>query len=154
MFVVDERGYGALLLEAVAGVAPELDPAVALGAEAAARGALLTHGCWEEAVPGFDDIEPEQMLASAAVGERLAEVLDEWAAFDPAAAVGPLLVVQGEADTSVLPTFTEGLVDELDAGGVDADYRTYAGADHETVLADSAQDVAGWLTARLAGEPT
>ena len=154
MFAVEERGYGALLLAAVAGVAPELDPAVALGAKAAARGALLTHGCWEEAVPGFDDIEPEQMLASAAVGERLAEVLADWAAFDPAAAVGPLLVVQGEADTSVLPAFTEDLVDELSASGVDVDYRTYADADHETVLADSAQDVAAWLAARLAGDPT
>ena len=54
---------------------------------------------------------------------------------------------------STLPAFTEGLVGELSAVGVDVDYRTYAGADHETVLADSAQDVAGWLTARLAGEP-
>ena len=154
MFLVEGRGYGVLLLEAVAGVAPELDPRVALGDEAATRTALLTHGCWEEAVPGFDDIDPEQMLASPAIGERLAEVMDDWAPLDPAAAQGPLLVVQGEADTSVLPPFTDELVDELCTNGVDVDYRTYADAGHDAVLAAAADDVASWLAANFEGRPS
>ncbi len=153
MFLVEGRGYGALLLEAVAGVAPELDPRVALGPEASTRAALLTHGCWEEAVPGFDDIDPEQMLASPAIGERLAEVMDDWAPLDPTAAQGPLLVVQGEADTSVLPPFTAELVDELCSNGTDVDHRTYPDAGHDAVLAEAADDVAAWLAARFAGEP-
>ena len=127
---------------------------MALGPEAATREALLTHGCWEEAVPGFDDIPPEEVLASPEVGERLAEVLADWADFDPAAAVGPLLVVQGEADESVFPVFTEELVDELCTAGVVVDDRTYPGAGHDSVLAASADDVAGWLTATLSGEAT
>ena len=153
MFLVEGRGYGALLLEAVAGVAPELDPRVALGPEASTRAALLTHGCWEEAVPGFDDIDPEQMLAGPAIGERLAEVMADWAPLDPTAAQGPLLVVQGEADTSVLPPFTDELVEELCSNGTDVDHRTYPGAGHDAVLAAAADDVAAWLAARFAGQP-
>ncbi len=71
--------------------------------------------------------------------------MDDWAPLDPAAAAGPLLVVQGEADTSVLPPFTDELVDELCANGVDVDYRTYADAGHDAVLAAAADDVAAWL---------
>lgn len=153
MFQIEGRGYAVLLLEAVAGVAPDLDPSAALGAEAAERVALLTHGCWEEAVPGFDDIDPADMLADPASGERLAEVLADWAAYDPAEAQGPLLVVQGEADPDVLPPITAQLVDELCETGAAVEYRTYPGAGHDEVMADSASDAAAWLTARFADDP-
>ena len=84
MFAVPEgRGYGALLLEAAAELDPQLDPAVALTPTAAAREALLTHGCWEEAVPGFDDLDAAGMLASPEVGERLGVVLNELLRLEP-----------------------------------------------------------------------
>ncbi len=153
MFVVEGRGYGVLLLEAVAEVAPELAPPVALGAEAAGREALLTHGCWEEAVPGYDDIPPDQMLASPAIGERLSEVLADWAAYDPTGAVGPLLVAQGESDESVPPPLTTQLVDELCELGVPVEYHTYEGVSHDPVMEASADDAATWLAARMAGDP-
>ena len=153
IFQLEGRGYAVLLLEAVAGVAPDLAPAVALGPEAASREALLTHGCWEEAVPGFDDIDPADMLASPKVGQRLADVMASWAAYDPADARGPLLVVQGEADESVLPPLTADLVDQLCKTGRTVTYRTYPGAGHDEVMAASASDAAAWLSARFAGDP-
>lgn len=153
MFGIEGRGYAALLLAAVAGVAPDLAPSVALGPEAAAREALLTHGCWEEAVPGFDDIEATDMVASPEIGPRLGEVLADWAAYDPADAVGPLLVVQGEADDSVLPPITAQTVDELCAAGPAVVSRTYPGAGHDEVMAASADDTAEWLSARFADQP-
>ncbi len=153
MFQIEGRGYAVLLLEAVAGVAPDLDPRVALGPVAKTREALLTHGCWEEAVPGFDDIDPADMLTGPEVGERLAEVLSEWAAYDPAEVQGPMLVVQGEADPDVLPPITAQLVADLCESGAPIEYRTYPGAGHDEVMADSAEDAAAWLTARFAGDP-
>lgn len=153
MFQVPGRGYAVMLLEAVAGVAPELAPAVALGPEAATREALLTHGCWEEAVPGFDDIVPEDMLASPEVADDLAEVLADWAAYEPADAAGPLLVVQGEADESVPPPLTAELVDELCSHDVAVDDRTYPGAGHDEVMAAASSDMATWLAARFADDP-
>jgi pimeloyl-ACP methyl ester carboxylesterase len=152
MFGIEGRGYAVLLLEAVAGVAPDLAPAVALGPEAATRTALLTHGCWEEAVPGFDDIAPDDMLADPEIGQRLAEVMADWAAYDPTEARGPLLVVQGEADAEVLPPLTALLIDELCPTGAAIEYRTYPGAGHDEVMAAAADDLAAWLTARFAGE--
>lgn len=153
MFGIEGRGYAVLLLEAVAGIAPDLDPAVALGPEAASREALLTHGCWEEAVPGFDDIPPDQMLAETDVGLRLAEVLSVWAAYDPATVAGPMLVVQGEADESVLPPITAQLVDDLCVHRTTIEHRTYPAAGHDEVMAASSADVAAWMAARLAGGP-
>jgi alpha-beta hydrolase superfamily lysophospholipase len=153
MFAIEGRGYAVLLLAAVAGVAPDLAPSAALGLEAASREALVTHGCWEEAVPGFDDIPPEQMLADPDAGQRLADVLAEWAAYDPATVVGPMLVVQGEADDSVLPPLTAQLVDDLCAHRRPIEYRTYAGAGHDEVMAASSADAAAWMAARMAGEP-
>ncbi|MCB1005155.1 MAG: prolyl oligopeptidase family serine peptidase, partial [Acidimicrobiales bacterium] len=153
MFEIEGRGYAVLLLAAVAGVAPDLAPSVALGTEAAGREALVTHGCWEEAVPGFDDIEPAEMLSGPDVGPRLAEVLAEWAGYDPATVVGPLLVVQGEADTEVLPPITAQTVLDLCEHTSDVDHRTYPGADHDSVMAASSEDASAWMAARLAGEP-
>lgn len=153
MFSVAEgRGYGALLLEAAAEFDPRLDPAVSLQPEAAQRETLLTHGCWEEAVPGFDDLDETQMLAVPDVAERLAEELDDWGTSDPQAASGPLLMVHGEADEALPPALTAQLVDELCAAGVTVEYRTYPGAGHDAVLAASGNDAATWLAARLTGD--
>ena len=99
------------------------------------------------------DLPPEQMLAQPDVGERLARVLTEWAAYDPATVVGPMLVVQGEADDSVLPPLTAQLVDDLCAHRRPIEYRTYAGAGHDEVMAASSADAAAWMAARMAGEP-
>jgi len=156
MFGVPEgRGYGALLLEAAAELDPALDPAVALRPVAAAREPLLTHGCWEEAVPGFADLEASAMLTSPAVGDQLAEVLDDCCRSDSAAARGPLLVVHGDQDESVPPVLSAELVDELCPEGVAVEYRTYPGAGHDGVLAAADDDVARWLTDRLADrDPT
>ncbi len=152
MFQIKGRGYAVLLLEAAAKVAPDLDPTVALGPEAAKRVALVTRGCWEEAVPGFDDIDPDKMLSDPAVGRRLAEVMTEWAAYDPATVQGPLLVVQGEADDSVLPPITAKLVDDLCTHSRAVRYRTFPGAGHDEVMAASKADAAAWIAGRLAGD--
>jgi alpha-beta hydrolase superfamily lysophospholipase len=152
MFGIEGRGYAVLLLEAVAGIAPDLAPAAALGPEAASREARVTHGCWEEAVHGFDDIPPQRMLAQPDVGQRLADVLAEWAAYDPATVVGPMLVVQGEADESVLPPITAQLVGDLCAHRNTIVYRTYPGTGHDEVMAASSTDAAAWMAARMDGE--
>jgi len=154
MFAFESCGYAVMLLEAVAEVAPDLDPAGALGEEAASREALITHGCWEETVPGFDDIAPEEMLADPSVRTRLSEELLTWGSNDPAAATGPLLVVvQGEADEALPPALSDLRVDELCAAGITVDYRTYPDTGHDAVMATSPNDTAEWTAARLAGDP-
>ena len=92
-------------------------------------------------------------MATPDVGSRLAEVLAVWAAYDPAAATGPMLVVQGDADESVLPPITAQLVEDLCAQGGTIEYRTHPGAGHDAVMAASSADAAAWMAARLDGEP-
>jgi pimeloyl-ACP methyl ester carboxylesterase len=152
MFLVPERGYGVLFLAGASTVEPRLDPAVSLGAGAATRQALLTHGCWEEAVPGFEDIPSEEMLAGPEVAELLGSVLLEYASYDPARITGPLLVVHGEEDLSLPIELTEEVVADLCAAGVAVDFRRYPGSGHDEVLAASSGDSAEWIAARVAGE--
>jgi alpha-beta hydrolase superfamily lysophospholipase len=152
LFTIEGRGYGAFLLEALAEVEPRLDPAVAMGPEAAKREPLLTHGCWEEAVPGFDDIDPADMLASPEISDLLGEVLTDYAGYDPTEATGPMLVVQGEADDAVPPPLTADLVEQLCSAGVAVESRTYPGTGHDEVMAASLADSSAWFSARLAGE--
>ncbi len=152
MFEVPEgRGYGALLLEAAAELDPRLDPSVALTPTAAAREPLLTHGCWEEAVPGFDDLDASEMLAAPEVATLLGDVLEDCCASDAGEAHGPLLVVHGEADASLPLLLISQLVDGLCAAGVPVEYRTYPGSGHDEVLAASADDARAWSSGRLAG---
>lgn len=153
MFMVPERGYGVLFLAGASTVEPRLDPAVSLGAEAATRQALFTHGCWEEAVPGFEDIPSEEILSGPEIGELLATVLQEYASYDPARITGPLLVVHGEEDLSLPIELTQEVVGDLCAAGVAVDFRTYPGSGHDEVVAASWADSATWMAARLAGKP-
>jgi predicted esterase len=85
------------------------------------------------------------------VGQRLGEVLDACCSSDADAAVGPVLMVHGDADESLPPFLSAELVEELCDAGVAVQYRTYPGAGHDGVLAAAADDAARWLTDRLAG---
>jgi predicted esterase len=64
-----------------------------------------------------------------------------------------MLVVQGEADESVLAPITDQLVDDLCSSLPTVEYRTYPDTGHDAVMAASRADVAVWLAARLAGDP-
>ncbi|MGI9578544.1 MAG: lipase family protein [Microthrixaceae bacterium] len=153
MFSVPGRGYGVLFLAAAATVEPRLDPSVALGPQAAERQALYTHGCWEEAVPGFDDVDPEDMLASPEITGLLTEVLNDYAGYDPSQASGPLMVVHGALDESLPVQLTQNLVEDICAQDVHVLFRIYPGAGHDAVLGASSADTASWLADRLAEEP-
>jgi len=60
------------------------------------------------------------------------------------------LIVQGLADTTVLPAITQQLVDNMKAKGSSVDYKTYANETHSSVLIPSATDVGVYLSALFA----
>ena len=60
------------------------------------------------------------------------------------------LVVQGLADTTVLPAITQQLVTSMQAKGSSVDYKTYANETHSSVLTPSATDVGIYLAALFA----
>ncbi len=59
----------------------------------------------------------------------------------------PVLLMQGDADTSVPPPLTALTADQLAAAGTDVTYATVPGADHYTLLPTVADRVAAFLTA-------
>lgn len=77
------------------------------------------------------------------------------------AVAGPVLLLQGEAD-SVLPLeFADAVADRLCHKGVDVDYRTYPGLEHDTYpgvvtgITDGAMpDILAWVADRFDGRPT
>lgn len=66
---------------------------------------------------------------------------------------GPVLLLQGGRDDLVQPSWTSLLDRELCGLGDVVQYRTYPGADHESLLRAAFPDVTTWLRERLRGRP-
>ncbi|MFC8383328.1 alpha/beta hydrolase family protein [Nocardia sp. NPDC057272] len=79
----------------------------------------------------------------------LVRVLDDN---DPSglALTTPMLVLQGKADTVVLPAGTDAMVAQQQLTGQPVEYRTYPGVDHRAILGASNDDALAWVNARFA----
>jgi alpha-beta hydrolase superfamily lysophospholipase len=73
---------------------------------------------------------------------------------------GPLLLLQGEADTVIPREFIDDVAVAMCRKGVQVDYRTYPGLEHDTYpgwvvgITDGAMpDMLDWAAARFNGEP-
>jgi pimeloyl-ACP methyl ester carboxylesterase len=62
---------------------------------------------------------------------------------------GPVLIEQGLADTTVIPSFDQQLSQELARKGAKVTYHTYAGATHTGVLAAAAKDATAFVRTHL-----
>jgi pimeloyl-ACP methyl ester carboxylesterase len=62
---------------------------------------------------------------------------------------GPVLIEQGLADTTVIPSFDQQLSQELTKNGAKVTYHTYAGATHSGVLTAAAKDATAFLRKHL-----
>lgn len=65
----------------------------------------------------------------------------------------PLLLVQGTADTTVVPARTRDLNARLCRNGQVTEYVEVPGADHGNVGSRHSAEIRAWMNARLAGEP-
>lgn len=65
----------------------------------------------------------------------------------------PVLITQGSADTLVIPSATNNLVQTYCANGTNVALKTYDGATHTMIGYQSADDVAAWMAQVLAGGP-
>jgi pimeloyl-ACP methyl ester carboxylesterase len=61
----------------------------------------------------------------------------------------PLLIAQGEKDTTVFPAFTQDTVDDLRGRGGKVTYRTFPEGTHAGILADARQATLAFLRKRL-----
>ena len=105
----------------------------------------VSQGFWATAIPR------QQFLPAA----DLAAVLDVAAVNEPdrLSIAVPTLVMQGTADDTVLPAWTDAVVRGLCSRGSALLYTTYPGATHETIVSAAAPQLRDFVDARFAGTP-
>jgi alpha-beta hydrolase superfamily lysophospholipase len=129
------------------------DPSVSyddlLGPEAAAKADVFDSACAKDLGRAFNTVNP--LLAPGAATKPV--LVDYLAANDPGHQPinVPVLIAQGDADTTVLPSLTRTLVDNMCAQGDTVELHTYPGADHTSVIFSSLSDARAFIAARLAG---
>jgi pimeloyl-ACP methyl ester carboxylesterase len=143
-------GEAALILRGLDIVAPALGIPGLLSDQAAALYPLTLTECLD--VLGrpdqFGGIAPADLLRDYADRTPAVKALD---ANDPENLTlrTPLFVAQGTADQTVLPFFTEGLVDQLRAKGAKVRFKTYEGVDHVSIPFPARGDARAYLRARV-----
>lgn len=104
----------------------------------------LTTGYWSTAI-ARDQFLPEPDVA--AFGTMAAA--NEPGGLRIAA---PTMIMQGTADKTVPPGWTNSLAGQLCANGTGLAYRPVAGRDHNGVMVGGAEEAHAWVAARFAGE--
>ena len=97
----------------------------------------------------FGNIAPKDVLKAGATTARIDAALK---AMNPNLKIkAPVLIAQGLGDTTVFPSFTEALVNELKKSGDKVTYDTFTGLTHSGVVTDPAAQavVSKWIKARL-----
>jgi fermentation-respiration switch protein FrsA (DUF1100 family) len=101
------------------------------------------------AATSFGGLAPKDLFKPGTDFAPLAKLLD---AQDPSHLTirTPVLVVQGSADTTVIPLFTDKLVTELkDNGTKSMTYDKVAGVDHGGIVSAGASTATRWIARRL-----
>ncbi len=95
----------------------------------------------------FGALAPAQLARPGADLSRLIRLLD---AENPALKIrAPVLILQGSADTTLFPAFTDQLVGELKAKHDTVTYRKYPGVQHGTIVGAGGSAATAFLAARL-----
>ena len=97
----------------------------------------------------FGNIAPNAVLKPGVTTASIDAVLK---AMNPNVKIkAPVLVAQGLDDTTVFPSFTQALVNELKTSGDNVTYDTFPGLTHSGVVTDPAAGAAvlAWIKARL-----
>jgi hypothetical protein len=129
-----------------------VDPADFLSPEALAASPVITQGCVQDIIttmagPAGADDYFTQDPRDTPTGTTWVEEND------PGQVAGsPLLLVQGGADTLVVPARTDALFDRLCGIGQVTERLDIPTANHDTVVDESMDQVAEWIHARFAAD--
>lgn len=99
----------------------------------------------------YGGVPANQLIRPTADVSAILEVIDANGA-ESLAPPGPVLVLQGLRDMTVMPPTSAALVTRYTARGVDVTYRTYPDAAHGTVVADGGADATAFIATHLEGQ--
>ncbi|MEO7556053.1 MAG: lipase family protein [Acidimicrobiales bacterium] len=145
------QGYLAMIAAGVVAADPKVKLADLLSPEALAQADVLESGCSSDINKVLGSVRP--LLGADGVTQP--DLVAYLKRSDPGHAVtaAPVLVVQGEADTTVLPPLTAALLINMCALGDTVELRTYPGAGHTDVILSALGDIRAFIASRLAGTP-
>jgi alpha-beta hydrolase superfamily lysophospholipase len=145
-------GYLAMGIEGFHAAYPEADPAAVLTPEALATANLATTQCAGAVMQAYSGTTSTVLAHDPLSIPVIQKLLHENSAGNrPAGA--PLLVVQGNADTTIPQALTDTWTKKACALGDTVASTIYPGATHTSVIAAARSDVLSWLADRAAGTP-
>ena len=149
----DFKGLTALAVMILYSAAREsgVDPSTLVTAEIAALLPKIEQVCSAQlgGVDIFGNIAPKDVLKAGATTASIDAALK---AMNPNVKIkAPVLVAQGLGDTTVFPSFTQALVNELKTSGNKVTYETFPALTHSGVVTDpaAAAVVLAWIKAQL-----
>jgi pimeloyl-ACP methyl ester carboxylesterase len=143
-------GLASLIIRAVDATSPDLGIASQLSDPATALYPQTLTKCLPdlEKTDSFGGLAPASLFKA---GADTAPLIAKLNANDPEDLVfkTPLLIEQGEADTTVFPGLTDETVAEYKSHGMHPTYDTYDGVTHEQVVKTGAKDASAWIAKRF-----
>lgn len=131
-----------------------------LTAAARERLSLTGPGCLNVVMAGYADLTGDQTLRPTALRDKAFIGYLSRNSVGAAPVAGPVLLLQGEADTVVPPELTASVAASLCESGATVEYRTYPGLVHDTWpggaigINDGAMpDILAWVADRFSGKP-
>jgi pimeloyl-ACP methyl ester carboxylesterase len=146
------RMVGIMALYGIATDHPELEPDDYLSEQAAAHEHVIDEGCTNEIVGEMLQVPAEVLYDHDPIETEPARSI--VAENDPGhvAVDVPLLVVQGTADTWVVPARTEVLMAQLCSVGQVVELLEIPDATHDSVVAQATPGITAWFSDRLSGD--
>jgi dienelactone hydrolase len=146
-------GLGAIVglgLRSIATTTPSAGVEGLLTPEAAALFPRTATECYDQLseAGSFGGLPLNQIFRS---GADITPVVNVVSANDPETVrpKGPVRVEQGDADGTVFKVFTDQLVDEYEANGVDVTYKTYPGVSHGGIVDTGAGSATKFIKSRF-----
>jgi fermentation-respiration switch protein FrsA (DUF1100 family) len=138
-----------LIVQGATTASPHVDPSKLLTSQVLQSYPLLDQMCLPQLSQPWrlGGIAPADLLNPGANKDAIYRVLDgENPAVTTAA---PIFIAQGTADTTVFPTFTTQLSNELKGLGDHVRYQMFQGVNHGGIVQASEPDVLPWFEMRL-----
>jgi hypothetical protein len=150
------EGYYVLATYGQVAANPDLDISLVLDQAAIDAAGIVEEGCIDEVQQAYATLY-EVGGGQPIVGDPLtapgwAEQMDEMMA-GLAPSAGPIMIVQGEADTTVPAVTTRALVERLCADDQPVEANFYPETGHGDSVVSGQDDLLAWIDARVAGEP-
>jgi len=153
-------GFVPLMVQGAAYSDPRIHPDELLAPPAMARLNLARTACLGEVVAGYSDLSGSDLVRPGYLADPHFARYLERNTTGRRPVGGPVLLLQGEADSVVPKTDTDQVAARLCHTGSHVDYRTYPGLTHDTYpgqaigIDDGAMgEILAWTADRFAGRP-